>query len=109
MGSQYYQMGRELFEQFATFARWMRHYDARVVAVQGESVLAEIYAPGRPRGGELSHLKRGAAALLTVECALARALIDQGLTPDVLLGASLGETTPTPAHLPRLGGEARTH
>ncbi|MCY1042394.1 ACP S-malonyltransferase [Corallococcus sp. bb12-1] len=92
MGSQYFQMGRELFEQHPGFARWMRHYDARTVKSSGASVLEDLYADARARGDDFSDLKRGSAALLTLQCALARTLMDEDLAPDLLLGTSLGET-----------------
>ena len=92
MGSQSFQMGRELFEQHPGFQHWMRRYDTRVEKVSGASILEEVYSPDRGRGDDFSHLKRGAAALLTVQCALARTLMDEGLAPDLLLGTSLGET-----------------
>ncbi|EYF04554.1 acyltransferase domain-containing protein [Chondromyces apiculatus] len=91
LGSQYHQMGRELFEQDAVFNRWLLHYDSFVTGTGGASVIPEIYAPERQRGNAFSDLKRAAAALLVVECALARSLMEAGVVPDLLLGASLGE------------------
>lgn len=92
MGSQYHQMGWDLFEKDPAFARWMRHFDGRVTATGRPSVIEEIYRSGRKRGDELGDQKRAAAALLTVECATAHTLLERGIEPDLLLGASLGES-----------------
>ncbi|WP_437886446.1 acyltransferase domain-containing protein [Sorangium sp. So ce307] len=91
LGSEYHQMGRELFEQNAIFSRWLRHYDSRAVDAGCGPVIPGLYEPDRKRGDALADLGQASVALLAVECALARSLAELGVVPDLLLGASLGE------------------
>ncbi len=92
-GSQYRHMGRELFETEPVFRAALKRLDALVAPEFGGSVLARLY--------DLSHLASEAftdtaashPAIVMVELALAETLIAHGVTPDVLLGVSLGEYT----------------
>jgi len=92
MGSQFYLMGQELFAKDPVFARFMKDYDQRVIARCGESILESIYQASATRYQSITPLARGAAALLTIECSLAKTLIERGIKPDLMIGASLGET-----------------
>jgi bacillaene synthase trans-acting acyltransferase len=46
-GSQYFQMGRELYEAGGTFARWMTYLDTFLLDNFGRSVLAALYGGHR--------------------------------------------------------------
>jgi trans-AT polyketide synthase/acyltransferase/oxidoreductase domain-containing protein len=92
-GSQYYQMGRPLFEHEPVFARTMRELDAVVHDTIGESVVARIYDDGKRIADPFDRLLYSHPAIFMVEYAVCRLLADRGVEPDYVLGASLGEFT----------------
>ena len=89
-GSQYFQMGRELFERDDCFRAAMQHADRVMQKRCGESVLTTLFAPGNTRDIPFNRLLHSHAAIFMVEHALATSLIDRGIRPDIVLGASLG-------------------
>jgi acyl transferase domain-containing protein len=89
-GSQYFQMGRELFERNEVFAGWMARLDARVQALCGRSVIQTLYDERRSIGESFECIQLASAAIFMVEVALARTLLHCGVQPQLTLGASLG-------------------
>ena len=89
-GSQHFQMGRELFERDDCFRAAMQHADRVMQEHCGESVLTSLFAPGNTRDIPFKRLLHSHAAIFMVEHALATSLIDRGIRPDIVLGASLG-------------------
>ena len=87
-GSQYYQMGMQLYQQDAVFRHWMNRLDALARDLSGRQVVATIY--GSPKTDVFGRLALTHPAIFMVEVALARCLIAQGVEPDLTLGASLG-------------------
>ncbi len=88
-GSQYFQMGRVLYEEGGSFTRWMRHMDAIVRDVGGPPVLALLYGE-RSKAEPFDDLRASHPAIFMVECALARHVLECGVEPDLTLGVSLG-------------------
>jgi trans-AT polyketide synthase/acyltransferase/oxidoreductase domain-containing protein len=89
-GSQYLQMGAELFREDAVFREWMLKLDKLAAPMIGTSVVELLYGSGRP-GTPLPRLLHSNPALFMVEYSLARSLIERGLAPSVALGVSMGE------------------
>jgi trans-AT polyketide synthase/acyltransferase/oxidoreductase domain-containing protein len=89
-GSHHFQMGRELFERDACFRTTMQHADRVVRERCGESVLTALFAERNTRDIPLNRLLHSHPAIFMVEYALAKSLIDTGVRPDMVLGASLG-------------------
>jgi acyl transferase domain-containing protein len=87
-GSQYYQMGRQLYAEHAVFRHWMDDLDERVHRLSGRRVIEAIYGSGK--GDVFDRTVLTHPAIFMVEYALAQCLIDEGEHPDLLLGASLG-------------------
>ncbi|MCB0191369.1 MAG: acyltransferase domain-containing protein [Anaerolineae bacterium] len=89
-GSHYYQMGRELYEKQPYFRAWMEKGDRLLQERVGVSVLAELYNPAHKKSDPFNRTRLSHPAIFLVEYSLAQALIEQGLEPDYVLGASLG-------------------
>ncbi|RDD79785.1 [acyl-carrier-protein] S-malonyltransferase [Dyella tabacisoli] len=83
-------MGRELFESDAGFRATMQHADRVVHERCGESVLTALFAQDKGRDIPFDRLLHSHPAIFMVEYALATSLIDRGVRPDMVLGASLG-------------------
>lgn len=89
-GSQYFQMGRSLFDADATFNRHLRQLDECVKDVCGRSVIDLIYHEGRSKSDDFSDFELSGPAIFMVQLALARTLVQSGLEPSLTLGASMG-------------------
>ncbi|WP_055546113.1 ACP S-malonyltransferase [Streptomyces kanamyceticus] len=92
-GSQYSRMGWSLYQAEPVFREVLDRLDAVAATELGESVLATLYAPGRGRAEPFDDIEFTHPAIVMVELALAQTLIEYGIEPDLLLGASLGEFT----------------
>lgn len=91
-GSQYYQMGRELYDNQPRFRLWMDHCDSIVRSLMDISIIDEIYH-NHPKSDTFDRLLYTNPALLCIEYSLARMLMEMNVKPDYLLGYSLGEIT----------------
>jgi bacillaene synthase trans-acting acyltransferase len=87
-GSQYHQMGRDLFESDAVFRESMNRLDLHARRLLGESVIDAIYSGSRDEAFDRTLMTH--PAIFMVEHALAQSLIRGGLTPAMTLGSSLG-------------------
>jgi bacillaene synthase trans-acting acyltransferase len=89
-GSHYFHMGRELFEKNAVFRDWMLRLDGIPFRMSGLSVLETLYSGVYAKGDPFDRTLLTHPAIFMVEYSLAQTLADQGVMPDVVLGASLG-------------------
>jgi trans-AT polyketide synthase/acyltransferase/oxidoreductase domain-containing protein len=89
-GSHHFQMGRELFECDAVFRAAMLQADDVFRERCGESIVAMLFDERHARGAPFDRLLHSHAAIFMVEHALATTLVDAGITPDMVLGTSLG-------------------
>ena len=89
-GSQYFHMGKPLFDQDATFRQWAVKLDDLARKWIGASVLASMYAPEKNKAEPFARTLMTHPAIFIVEYALAQSLIAGGVEPDGVLGASLG-------------------
>ncbi|POM26396.1 Polyketide biosynthesis protein BaeE [Actinomadura rubteroloni] len=90
-GSQYYQMGRELYGENAVFRAALRRFDAVAADELGASVLDRVYEAGRRKDEPFTDTRFTHPAIVMVELALAETLRSAGVEPDYVLGYSLGE------------------
>ena len=88
-GSQYYQMGRGLYEHNPVFRSQMDQMDQLAQDMLGTSVLQALYGVNG-KAVPFDDIRLTHPAIFMVEVALAKAVIELGITPDCTLGASLG-------------------
>lgn len=89
-GSHHFHMGAELFEKNETFRKWMRQLDEQARPLLGESVLESVYSKMRRKGDPFTRTTMTHPAIFMVQYSLTQTLIRQGISPDMVLGASLG-------------------
>lgn len=92
-GSQYAEMGKELFQQDRIFRRWMLSLDELARVDIGPSVLSLLYEQPDPQSGASNRTLYTHPAIFMVEYALARTLMERGIVPDLVVGSSLGAFT----------------
>jgi bacillaene synthase trans-acting acyltransferase len=89
-GSQYFHMGRPLYQANEIFRAFMRQLDDLVRELSGSSVLESMYSSANNIASTFDNTALTHPAIFMVEYSLARALMESGVVPDVVLGASLG-------------------
>lgn len=89
-GSQYFQMGRALYDGNETFRGWMLRLDEVARASSGSSVVEALYSDARQKSDPFDRTLLTHPAIFMVEYSLAQCLMDAGVWPDLVLGASVG-------------------
>ncbi len=92
-GSQFYHMGKELYSQHPIYKNWMLKLNGIIYQNTGLSIIDEIYNDNKSNADKFDQLPYSHPAIFMVEYSLARELIESGVEPDCVLGASLGEFT----------------
>lgn len=89
-GSQYRQMGRALYESQPCFKEWLLKGDQLVQDMVSLSVLEQMYTPENPSDNSFNQIIFSYPAVFLVEYGLAQLLLQRGIEPDYVLGASMG-------------------
>ncbi|MDM8528618.1 acyltransferase domain-containing protein [Anaerolineales bacterium HSG24] len=89
-GSQYYQMGRELYEKQPHFREWLQKGDRFVQEYAGFSIIEKIYDSDKKCSVPFNRTLCTHPAIFMVEYSLGQLLLAQGIEPDYVLGASMG-------------------
>ncbi len=89
-GSQYFHMGRALYDGNDTFREWMVRLDDIVLQLSGLSVIESLYSDAHGKGDPFDRTLLTHPAIFMVEYSLAQSLIHAGVCPDMVLGASMG-------------------
>lgn len=92
-GSQYYQMGKELYVQNPVLRKWMFKLEQIAQEISGYSIIEELYNEKKWVGEQFNRTLYTHPAIFMLEYALAQVLLEDGVEPDYVLGASLGEFT----------------
>jgi len=90
-GSHYYQMGWEFYTNEPVFRKWMRELDELAEKIIGQSIIAAIYDWNKGKGDDFGRTLITHPAIFMVEYSTAMMLIDSGIIPEYVVGASLGE------------------
>jgi len=89
-GSHYYHMASDLFENHTFFRKCLFELDEIAHAVNGKSVLREIYSREKTGKDWFDATVYTHPAIVMVEYALAKTLMNEGVQPDYLLSTSMG-------------------
>jgi acyl transferase domain-containing protein len=89
-GTQYHQMGKELYEKHEQFRYWMDHCDEMVAPFIKTSLMDVLYR-GKGKSEPFDNILYTNPALLCIEYSMFQVLRGMGIQPDYLLGYSLGE------------------
>lgn len=92
-GSQYYQMGRELFEKNKIFKHYMQQGDKLIHEMIGQSILEHLYNPQKLKSEPFSRLLFTHPTIFIFEYALTQVLLENKIEPNFVLGTSIGEIT----------------
>jgi acyl transferase domain-containing protein len=94
-GSQYVNMGRELYETEAVFRAQLDHCAERLIPDLGLDLRILLYPPEEDSAAaaaqKLSHTRFTQPALFSVEYALAQWWMAHGIAPSAMIGHSIGE------------------
>ncbi|WP_217559257.1 acyltransferase domain-containing protein [Paenibacillus sp. GbtcB18] len=90
-GSQYYEMGRELFRSSTEFQDTMIKLDKVFFQLTKESMIEVLYRKEIRKNNNFDTLKYTHPGIFMVEYSLAQLLIQNGIYPDYVVGSSLGE------------------
>lgn len=89
-GSQYYQMGRELYDKNETFRYWMDHCNNLLTPLIQTSITDILYK-SESKSTPFDRLFYSNPALMSIEYSIVKVLEEMDIKPDYLLGYSLGE------------------
>jgi iturin family lipopeptide synthetase A len=91
-GSQYKNMCRDLYNTEAAFRTEVDTCSAIIKGICGKEILPVIFPSGDQTGAaDIDDTEFAQPALFIIEYALARLLIKWGISPDILIGHSIGE------------------
>lgn len=90
-GSQYYQMGKVFFDNHAGFRQQMLQLDEMFLPFVGESMIDTIYSTKANKTAVFDNIMFTHPAIFMIEYSLCKTLFYEGIKPDYILGASLGE------------------
>ncbi|MEM7125916.1 MAG: SDR family NAD(P)-dependent oxidoreductase [Chloroflexota bacterium] len=91
-GAQYVGMGQELYQTEPTFRDVINRCDVVFQEVHGRSLIELLYPESEPLDNDLMESPPClTAAIFAIECALVEVWWSWGITPDIVLGHSLGD------------------
>ena len=92
-GSHHYQMGEDLWSGNEAFRAQLEACDATFKNLVGVSIVDLLYSKERKKQDIFDRTLWTHPSIVTVEYALAKVLIEAGIAPNYVMGASLGELT----------------
>lgn len=89
-GSQYFEMGKALYDSDSTFRGWMLRLDELARPSTGTSIVDTLYSGLHAKSDPFDRTLLTHPAIFMVEYSLAQTLIEAGIRPDLILGVSAG-------------------
>ncbi|AXG72410.1 phthiocerol synthesis polyketide synthase type I PpsC [Kordia sp. SMS9] len=89
MGPQWWKMGRELMETEPVFMKAIKECDAEFFAISGWSIYEELLKP--EESSIITETNVAQPANFVIQAALTQLLAHYGITPDAVVGHSVGE------------------
>ncbi len=89
-GSQYFHMGKALYDGNHDFRDWMLRLDEVAHGLTGRSVIETLYSGVNGKADPFDRTLLTHPAIFMVEYSLAQTLIQAGVRPDMVLGVSMG-------------------
>ncbi|WKD49171.1 acyltransferase domain-containing protein [Microbulbifer spongiae] len=90
-GSQYYGMGKELYNSNSRFRTWMDYCDEIIAEEISISIIQHLFSDEFGIADSFDDITLTNPALVAIEYCLAKILIEEGIKPGCLVGYSLGE------------------
>jgi bacillaene synthase trans-acting acyltransferase len=90
-GSQYYSMGRDLYDNHGTFRYWLNYCASVAEGHLGLNLIDLIFKERADKYEPFTRTLYTSPAIFMVNYSAAQTLMDEGIQPDMLLGYSLGE------------------
>lgn len=90
-GSQYFNMGMDFYTSYPVFRSTMEKLDGIFKNITGKSVLQVLYDRSKKKSDDFDDLFYTHPAIFMVEYSITQVLLEMGIHPDFVLGASLGE------------------
>ena len=90
-GSQYYMMGKWLYENNSLFKGWMKKLDRMVSDILGETICEKIYDANKKIYDPFDRTLYSHPAIFMLEYSLAQLLLHEGIEPFGVFGVSMGE------------------
>lgn len=90
-GSQFYQMGRDIYETDTAYKKEIDRLDCIVEEIADYSVWGEIFREDRKRFDTFCDIKYSHPSIFMSQIALTKSLLNRGIRPDYYMGCSLGE------------------
>ncbi len=90
-GSQFFGMGKFLYEDNVCFRKQVDHLDEKIIALYGKSVKTKMMDESRRLEETFNDIIESSFAIFMFEYSAARMMIDAGIKPDAVIGCSLGE------------------
>ena len=92
-GSHHYRMGEDLWSENGAFRAQLEGCDGTFKDLVGVSIIDLLYSKERKKQDIFDRTLWTHPAIVTVEYALAKVLIEAGIAPNYVMGTSLGEFT----------------
>ena len=90
-GSQYYSMGKDLYDHHGTFRYWMNYCASVAEGHLGMNLIDLVFKERTDKYEPFARTLYTSPAIFMVNYSAAQTLMDEGIQPDMLLGYSLGE------------------